>query len=380
MISSLKRFFDWRCAASLAFPATVAFGYLSAFSEGTIRPASFRGASCLVFGVVYAFLGTIDYAFFRQHVSGRGRTLYLCVQGSLLLAILLASRLSAQIFLCVLPLVAATVSLLEPAAAAAGVAILFGMIVAVEGRFYGRGSLVRWSISMLPAFGFIVIFTRIALKEKAARLHAESLSAEIKKLAVIQERNRLAREIHDSLGHFLTTIHVQLEAARTIHSVDPGRALEAVAKAQGLAREALGEVRRSVEALQADSVPTPLTARLRDLASATDGWGAAVSIEILGKARALAPEAEHALFRAAQEGLTNVRKHAQAQTVLVMLDYRDPKSVFIRITDDGHGSATTGPTGYGLAGLHQRIAALDGRVVAENSPGGGFCLQVEIPA
>jgi signal transduction histidine kinase len=379
MVSSLKRFFDWRCAASLAFAATVALGYLSAFLEGAIHVTRPRGAWCLILGVIYALLGTVDYIYFRVHVSRQVRALYLCVQGSLLFAILWTSRLNAQMFLCVFPLEAAVVAILNPATAAVGVAILYGMVLTVECRLYGIGEFVRWSIQLLPAFGFVAIFTRMAVREKAARHRAESLANEVEKLAVIQERNRLAREIHDSLGHFLTTIHVQLEAARAIHPTDPDGALAAVAKAQGLAHEALVEVRRSVETLQADRTPAPLATRLRDLAATTDGWGAAVSLEIVGPARTLAPEAEHALFRAAQEGLTNVRKHAQAQTALIKLDYRDPGRVCVHVTDNGCG-VSGGSVGHGLAGLRERIAALGGRVVAENLPEGGFRLQVEIPA
>ena len=379
MISSLKRFFDWRCAASLAFAATVALGYLSAFLEGAIHVSTPRGAWCLILGIIYALLGMIDYIYFRVHLSRQMRALYLGVQGSLLFAILWTSRLNAQMFLCVFPLEAAVVAILNPATAAVGVAILYGMVLAVECRLYGIGEFVRWSIQLLPIFGFVAIFTRMAVREKAARHRAESLAIEVEKLAVIQERNRLAREIHDSLGHFLTTIHVQLEAARAIHSTDPGGALAAVAKAQGLAHEALVEVRRSVETLQADRAPAPLATRLRDLAAATDGWGAAVSLEIVGPARALAPEAEHALFRAAQEGLTNVRKHAQAQTALITLDYREPGRVCVHVTDNGCGVSGRS-VGHGLTGLRERIAALGGRVVAENLPEGGFCLQVEIPA
>lgn len=378
MISSFKRFFDWHGAPSLAFAATVALGYLSTLWEDGIDLTSRRGAWCLVLGVIYAVGGTINYTYFRLRVSTPGRAFYLCTQGGLLLAMLWTSRLSGETSLCVYPLVAATVTLLDPAAATLGVVILYGMVLAVEGRFHGSGGLFRWSISMLPAFGFVVIFTRIALKEKVARTRAESLSAEVEKLAVIQERNRLAREIHDSLGHFLTTIHVQLEAAKTIHSADPGRAFEAVAKAQGLAREALVEVRRSVGSLQADRAPPPLATRLRDLTSATDGWGPAVSLEISGEVRALAPEAEHTLFRAAQEGLTNVRKHAQAQNAQVMLDYRDSARVFVRVTDNGCG-VVTDSVGHGLAGLRERVAVLGGRLIVDNMPSGGFRLQVEIP-
>jgi len=379
MISSAKRFFDLRCAASLAFAATVALGYLSALWDRAIDPFSRVGITCLVLGAIYALAGTIDYPYFKGRVSGPWRAIYLGFQGIVLFGIFLTSRLSSQMSLCAYPLVAAMVTLLGPAAATLGVVLVYVMILAVEGFYYGSDALVRWSISMLPAFGFVVIFTRIALREKAARAHAESLSAEVEKLAVIQERNRLAREIHDGLGHFLTTIHVQLEAARTIHSTDPSRALEAVAKAQVLARDALIEVRRSVGAIQADVRPAPLAGRLRDLASTTDGWGAAVSLETLGEVRDLATDTEHTLFRTVQEGLTNVRKHACARTAVVTLDYRDPGRVFVRVTDDGRGVVNAN-SGHGLAGLRERISALGGRVVVENPPGGGFRLQAEIPA
>ena len=379
MIFPFKRFFDWRSAPSLAFAATVALGYATTLWDGAIHVSNSRGLWCVVFGAIYAVLGTIDYGFFRRCVGIRGCAFYLGGQGGLLAAIIWTSRLSGETSLCAYPLVCATMALLNPAPAAAGVAAIYGMILAVEGHFYGIGEVGHWAISMIPSFGFVVIFTRIALRERAARARAEALSAEVERMAVIQERNRLAREIHDSLGHFLTTIHVQLEAARAVHAADPERALEAVGKAQDLARDALIEVRRSVGALQADSTPAPLPARMRDLASAADGWGVSVSVEISGEVRALRSDVEHALFRAAQEGLTNVRKHARARTALVTLDYGDRGRVFVCVTDDGCGAAPAA-SGRGLTGLRERIAALGGRVVSENPPGGGFRLRAEIPA
>ena len=378
MTFSPRRIFSF-CPASLAFAATVALGYFSAFWEGAIDPTSPRGASCLLLGAAYSLLGTIDYIHVRDTLSGWAKALYFCVQGGLLVGILLTSHLAAQMFFCVLPMVAVAVTLFGTAMSAILVAGLFGMSIAVNGHFHGTGSLVSFAASTLPAYGFVMMFTRIALKEKAARARAESLSAEVERLAVIQERNRLAREIHDSLGHYLTTIHVQLEAARAIHQEDPARALEAVGKAQDLSREALVEVRRSVGALRADCAPVPLASRLRELAAATDGWGAAVSLEILGLPRVLAPDADHALFRVAQEGLTNVRRHAHAKSARVLLDYRDTAHVHLRVTDDGRG-AVAGSTGSGLAGLRERVVALGGRVAAENQPGGGFRLDMEIPA
>lgn len=378
-MSPPKRFFGWCDGASLMFAATVVFAYVPSLWKGSVNLTSFRGASCLIFGLMYTFLGAVDYSGFRLSENGWRRAFYFCIQGGLLLSIFLTSRFSEEIWLCVFPLVGATVMLSGPVEAALIVVVLFAMIAAADRYFYGSGSAVSFMTSMIPAFAFVVLFTRIAMKEKAALKRSELLSAEVDKLAVIRERNRLAREIHDGLGHYLTTIHVQLQAARTIHATDPVRALEAVAKAQTLVHEALSEVRRSVGALQADRPLKPLTERLRGLASATDGWGATVSLETLGEARTLPPEAEHALFRAVQEGLTNVRRHAQAHTVVVGLDFRNPARVFVFVTDDGSGPSGS-PAGHGLAGLGERFAALGGSVIAEANPGGGFSLRVEIPA
>ncbi len=378
MISALQRWFSWRSPPSLAFAGTVGVAFLCSLWEGAIHLTGRRGGLGLVFGVTYALLGTIDYGYFREALSRWIRGAYLCLMGGLLFWVLHFSRLSGEMVICACPLVAAALALLPAAAATAGIAFIYAMILALERRYYGVEASLRWSVQMLPSFGFVVIFTRIAAREKIeARTRAEALSVEVERLAVIQERNRLAREIHDSLGHFLTTIHVQLEGARAIHAADPARALAAVAQAQELARAALVEVRRSVGALQADQAPLPV--RLRDLAAATDGWGAAVTLEILGDRRALAPDQEHALYRAAQEGLTNVRKHAGARTARVTLDYRDPTRVLLCVADDGAGAAGT-PAGSGLAGLRERIRAVGGRLISGDAPSGGFRLQAEVPA
>jgi signal transduction histidine kinase len=378
MLSRSKRFADFFRDASLLFPATVALGYVSSFLSGGLDLATRQGQGCVVLGVIYGLLGHVDYTLLRLRLSTWRRVAYLGVQSGLLLAIYLTSHMSSQMWLCGFPLVVIAVVLLRPLAATLMVVAVFGLTAGLAHRFYGM-DFGPFALSMAPAFAFIAVFTRVSIREKATRLRAESLSAELERLAVVQERNRLAREIHDSLGHFLTTIHVQLEAARAIHAADPARALAAVAKAQDLASEALVEVRRSVGALQADVAPAPLVARLRDLAAVTDGWGAAVSLDVLGEARALAPEAEHALFRAAQEGLTNVRKHARARTARVALDYREDSRVAVLVSDDGCGAATAA-AGCGLEGVRERIASLGGSVRTENPPGGGFLLHVEIPA
>jgi signal transduction histidine kinase len=149
-------------------------------------------------------------------------------------------------------------------------------------------------------------------------------AVQVEDLATIQERNRLAREIHDSLGHHLTVIHVQLEAARTLFESQPVLALDALGKAQALTQEGLAEVRGSVAALRA----SPLEGRsLPDaLVSIMDRChraGLLTELVVTGAPRSLSLQVKQALFRAAQEGLTNVRKHAQANRAEVTLDYGD---------------------------------------------------------
>jgi signal transduction histidine kinase len=166
---------------------------------------------------------------------------------------------------------------------------------------------------------------------------------------------------------------VQLEAARALHAADPARSLAAVEKAHGLAREALVEVRRSVGALRAEGPAQPLVARLHELVASLP----VAALSVLGEPRRLGPEVEHGLFRAAQEGLTNVRKHASARHVAVTVDFSAADRVRLSVVDDGCGCAQ--PTGgFGLTGLRERLALLGGSVEAANRAEGGFALRVEL--
>jgi signal transduction histidine kinase len=276
------------------------------------------------------------------------------------------------------------------------VAGLFALVVGVSGRA-GAGLVSRSTdlAGLAAGFAFVIVFTRVAVREKRTREHAEELSAELaaangqlretalraEELAAARERNRLAREIHDSLGHYLTTVAVQLEAARALHATEPVRALAAVEKAHGLAREALVEVRRSVGLMRAEGPARPLVERLRELAESEAGG--IVALYVVGAARRLGPEAEHGLFRAAQEGLTNVRKHAGTDVRAVMLtaDFSAPDRVSVSVADDGRGADGAGPAGgYGLAGLRERVALLGGTLTAGNGVAGGFVLRAEISA
>jgi signal transduction histidine kinase len=189
----------------------------------------------------------------------------------------------------------------------------------------------------------------------------------------------VAREIHDTLGHSLTVMHVQLEAARAMLGRDPERALAAIARAQGIAEEGLAEVRRSVAMLRASPLEgRPLASAIARLVEDARATGLEARLAVEGEARPLAPPKEFALYRAAQEALTNVRKHARARRVEVRLAYGG--EVMLEIADDGEGTQPEGDrTGFGLLGLRERVALVGGTVSVESRPGRGFRLAVELP-
>src|SRR5205085_6155620 len=175
----------------------------------------------------------------------------------------------------------------------------------------------RWidAIAIALTYGtgivFVVVFTRIAASERKARAELgaanrrlREYAAQVEELATTKERNRLAREIHDSLGHYLTVVNVQIAAAQTLLAHDQPRALDHLCKAQLLTQEGLAEIRRSVAALRASPIESrPLAEALAMLVEQWNAAGLSVSLTVDGTIRSLTPQANLTLYRAAQESL-----------------------------------------------------------------------------
>lgn len=227
-----------------------------------------------------------------------------------------------------------------------------------------------------------------ALAENAG-LH-QQLLAQAREAGTLDERQRLAREIHDTLAQGLTGIITQLEAAQQPGGAGGGRHLAAALR---LARESLTEARRSVDALR----PEPLEgARLPDaLAEVTRRWaeltGVPAQVTTTGTARPMRPELEAALLRTAQEALANVARHAAASRVGLTLSYMDDE-VVLDVRDNGTGfrpgawpaaaAAASGRpgTGFGLTAMRQRAEALAGTLEIESEPGAGTAISARFPA
>jgi signal transduction histidine kinase len=175
-------------------------------------------------------------------------------------------------------------------------------------------------------------------------------------------------------------VQMQIQAARAVLGADPEKSDAVLAQAQQQATEALAEVRRSVAALREVRTRMPLPETLKELAEEASAAGVPTGLEIDGTVRALSPEVEEALYRTAQEGLTNVRKHAAAGSAGVVLDYADPTTVRLEVRDDGRGlPGDVTDTGFGLLGLTERAVRLGGRLDISSVPGQGTTLLVEVP-
>ncbi|GAB4386197.1 MAG: sensor histidine kinase [Elainellaceae cyanobacterium] len=219
-------------------------------------------------------------------------------------------------------------------------------------------------------------------KEQLAIAHRQlqQYALQAEDLAAIQERNRIAREIHDSLGHTLTAQNIQLQTAVKLWQRDINRAQGFVEQAQRLAAIAMQEVRCSVSTLRADAQEQrcfqgSIEALIKDFGQ---GTGIFVATD-LNLQTSTSLEVGRALYRILQETLTNISKYAQATVVEVQLKTVEG-SIQLTVIDNGKGfDPAQVEGGFGLRGMYERVAALSGRLQIESAPEKGCHIQVELP-
>jgi len=211
-------------------------------------------------------------------------------------------------------------------------------------------------------------------------------AAQVEELAVVEERNRVARDIHDSVGHSLAVVNVQLEKALVFHRRDPDVTEQAVKDARRAAKEALSDVRASVRTLRQSNELFSLSEALTALVERSISDTLKVDLKIEGSEAGYSKPALMTLYRAAQEGVTNVYKHAGASQVWIKV-YLDEKMAHLQIRDNGNGfelgweeglpSNSLG--GYGLQGIRERLEFAGGDMTLESSPTKGTTLKVTVP-
>ncbi|HEV7762131.1 MAG TPA: sensor histidine kinase [Acidimicrobiales bacterium] len=232
-----------------------------------------------------------------------------------------------------------------------------------------------------------------AVEERAARLERES-DVEAQR-AVLQERARIARELHDVVAHSMSVMVVQAGAARRTLARDPDRATEALTQIERTGRGALDEMRRLVGVLRHDAddgavpadesaarQPQPGIGEVPQLIRQCRDAGLAVSLAVVGPERPLPSGVELVVYRVVQEALTNTMKHAGPARADVVLRYGDD-AVSLIVCDDGRGAAADGRpgpvSGHGLTGMRERVSLYGGSIDAGPQPGGGFRVWAEVP-
>jgi signal transduction histidine kinase len=363
------------------FVAVVVAAYftLIALTPRTPMMSAVSWAQLLPLSALYLALGIwgFDYA--------RRRSSLLISLGYLLIEFALGMRINALAWggglpLILLPLAAQAVILL-PRLLAAAMCIL--VIAGISGNLSWVPAWPHWLRNIAQATAavvFVVVYVGVAQREREARQRTEALSAEVAQLAAANERNRMAREIHDTLGHYLTVIHVQLEAARAVIGSDAERGMLAVTRAQALAKDGLAAVRQSVKALREDGSVDGIAEQIASLVDSVQDERFRITFTISGTPRPVSSAVALALHRTTLEALTNVRKHADAANVEIELAFRASRRVQLRVHDDGKGAAdATMGTGFGLRGIRERAEQLNGTANYRTAPREGFTLYAELP-
>lgn len=252
---------------------------------------------------------------------------------------------------------------------------LFSVIVtgiAIEGIF----AFVAF-LSGVMTFSYM---GQVIVREEYAREQLARYARDVEELSIMRERNRLAREMHDNLGHYLTAIHMQSQAAQAVFNLKPQQVEAALGHIRTLASEGLREVRKSIEAVRALPLESrSLSEALDALAADSRSRGLEIQFRINGNLLPMAAEVEITLYRIMQEALTNIHKHAQARQVFITLHSAvSPAHVRLHIRDDGIGAEAI-EGGFGLLGLQERVRLLRGNMHIKTLPGAGFEIEVELP-
>jgi signal transduction histidine kinase len=242
--------------------------------------------------------------------------------------------------------------------------------------FYLKPPFYRTSL-----FAVVVASSVLLLAVLMYWLHVRSLRARYS--AVLAERNRISRDIHDTLSQNLAGIALQLDAVHMQLPDVESDLRQRLDEACNLTRYSLAEARRAISDLRSDELDCPeLSAALPEIAQRV-AVALQTSVQVIGDPRKLNPAVERNLLRIFQEALTNTVKHAHATTVDVELRY-GPESLALRVSDNGDGFdlqqlTATGSGHYGLIGMRERAERIGGRLMLNSNPGHGTELLVEVP-
>ncbi len=329
----------------------------------------------------------------RWPIPGRRYAIYF---GSSLAIWLLEWQLAPHFFWLIMSYLGQMYGLLPPIAAIPATSLIFALVFgeSTDWNFAGLtpgdwfGIVMSW-MGANVVFLFLYFVSRTSQQRAKLILELQTAQAELEaarqrdtELAALRERERLARDLHDSLGHALVALSVQLEAIQRLYKVDPERASAQVDELKILTRSHMDELRRALTGLRAPGLgERPLGQALQTLSVEAGGratWELACHID--EQADSLSPAIAETVWRVAQEALTNIEKHATARRVQLRLEVQ-PHTAALSVSDDGRGlppNAETQPGHYGLRGMRERVEGLGGTLTL-TSNGQGTVVEAKLP-
>jgi signal transduction histidine kinase len=269
-----------------------------------------------------------------------------------------------------------------------GLAVVFGGAAIVV---YNKPGHSKSELIFIPLVFGICWLAGFALRERAAEAEAaEARAAEAERerevaarIAVAEERARIARELHDVVAHAVSVMVLQVGAVRHKLPETLAEDREALQGVERAGRSALAEMRRLLSAMRREEddlelAPQPGVDGLDALVQEVGRAGLPVELHVEGDRLALPPAIDLSVYRIAQEGLTNALKHARASRAELALRY-DPEAVRIEVRDDGEGPSAGDGLGHGLVGIRERVKIYGGDMSAGAVEGGGFVLSARLP-
>lgn len=368
-----------------------AFG-VSVFADAQLRePWRLGGLTALM--VVH--LG-LHWSLFFGALSPNRRWPYLILQGALALAIALLSRSAALYYGVFLALIGESVGFFRGSfwQTIGAVAYLAAMSLMAQGLTLGWSDLGWWALASLPMTVFVIIYVTLYSRQAEARERAQQLAREletanrqlseyaarVEDLTIANERQRIARELHDTLSQGLAGLILQLEAADAHldhQRIDKARGI--VTDAMTQARVTLADARRAIDDLR-QTAPDALEATVcREVTRFGEATGLVAECRVDQDLEP--PDAtSEAVVRIVSEALTNVARHARARRVTVSVR-RDGNDLCVTVSDDGVGfdPAAVPPGHYGLIGVRERTRLIGGRIELASRPGGGTTLTARLP-
>jgi len=226
----------------------------------------------------------------------------------------------------------------------------------------------------IAANALIIVLCLTVIAERKSRQREAALAQEVEILAADLERNRIARDIHDSLGHTLTSLDVQLELAQRLYERNPAQIQQPLDICKALASQAIQEVRRSVATMRHDSFNLN-----QALINLLEPLHTTFTIESKVDLPPLPLQTSHQIYCILKEGLENIRRHSQA-TVIRLEGRAIAHTIQLTLSDNGMGFEMSAPAaGFGLRGMQERVHLLNGQITIDSAPGQGTTIQITIP-